>query len=198
MRDLEKNDNPLTTSHLTFEVGLGERHQLSFSIWPMESKDRGVLNSPVVYLGKTFPAGVQINSDWILFDSRIGYLYDFAPSSPLILMAGTGGMVQYHKIKLSTHDETVSAKEDDVVLLPFLSARAGYRFTEKVSFYINCDGGYLQDAWMVDAKAVLNYRINRSWDFSVGFGHYARDIEGSKVQNRIVQNLPYLGIAYSW
>ena len=198
MSTLQENDNPLTTAHLTFEVFLGERHTLNFAIWPMEAKDRGTLTSPVTYLGKTFPANTVIDSDWLLFDTRVGYHYNFTPKDPFIISAGPGLMMQFHKIKLSTSNGTIGAEEDDVVLVPFLSAKLGYRFTEKLSFYVEVDGGYLSNAWMADTKAVLKYRLTQNWDFSAGYEHYARDIEGHDIQNRIVQRLPYLGVAYSW
>ncbi|MDP1992982.1 MAG: phosphatase PAP2 family protein [Syntrophales bacterium] len=198
LRDLEGHDYPLTTAVVHLDAALDERHELGFSIWPMEARDSGSFNSPVVYRGVTFPANTTIKSDWLLYDLRVRYRYEFFPSSPLILAAGAGAMLQYHIIELETADLSRKADEDDLTVVPFLHLKLGWRITEKLTLYLNGDGGKIPKNWFVDGGAYLNYRFGRHWDFTAGYQYHVRDIDPGEVQNRVVQHLPYLAVAYSW
>ena len=198
LRDLEGHDYPLTTAVVQLDMALNERHELGFSVWPMEAKDSGSFNSPVVYKGVTFPANTPIKSDWLLYDLRVRYRYDFFPSSPLIFAAGGGAMLQYHIIKLETADLSRKADEDDLTVVPFLHLKLGWRMTEKLSLYLNGDGGWIPNNWFVDGGAYMNYRFGKHWDFTMGYQYFTRDINPGDVQNRVVQHMPYLAVAYSW
>lgn len=198
LRDLEGHDNPLTTAVVQLEMALDERHELGFSIWPMEARDSGSVVSPIVYKGVTFPAYAPIKSEWLLYDLRLRYRYEFFPSTPLIFMAGGGAMLQYHIVGLESADESRKVKEDDLTVVPMLHLKLGWRMSEKVSLYLNGDGGWMPNNWFVDGGAYLNYRFGKQWDFTVGYQYFARDIDPGEVQNRVVQHMPYLAVAYGW
>jgi len=198
LRDLEGNDYPLTTAVVQLDATLNERHELGFSLWPMEARDSGSFNSPVEYRGVTFPANKTIKSDWLLYDLRLRYRYELFPSSPFILALGAGAMFQYHIIELESADLSRKAKEDDIAVVPFLHLKLGWRITDKVTLYLNADGGKIPDNRFVDAGAYLNYRFSPHWDFTAGYQYYHRDIDPGEVRNKVVQHLPYLAVGYSW
>ncbi len=197
LRNLQDNDNPLTTAVVQFDVAFNDRHEVGISIWPMEAKDSGVFATPVTFLGVTFPGGTRIHSAWRLFDFRARYRYEFFPKSPFIFAAGGGAMLQYHIVKLDAAQYSLKAEEDDTNLVPFLHFKTGWRVTDRITFYINGDGGWIPGSWLLDGGAYLSYRFRRHWDFTVGYQYFARDIDGD-VRNQVLQQLPYLAVAYNW
>ncbi len=198
LRTLQKDDNPLTTAAVQFDVALNERHELGFSIWPMESKDNGASTAPIVFQGVTFPGDTRLKSTWRLYDLRVRYRYEFFPKSSFIFAAGGGLMLQHHYLKLESADRTLKGEEDDTNVLPYAHLKLGWRFTEKVSVYINGDSGWIPGNWFADGGAYVNYRFRRNWDFTAGYQYFSRDIDPEGMRNKVIQHLPYLAVAYNW
>ena len=65
----------------------GGKHKLRVSRVPFKYEETAVLQNPVVFAGRTFPAGTEVTADltWDLW--RFGYEYDFA--------AGDGGYIGF-------------------------------------------------------------------------------------------------------
>jgi len=198
MYDIEEHNNPLTTAIVHVDAVVGDRHELGLSVWPMESREKGSLPAPITFMGVTFPGNTPLESDWRLFDVRLRWRYDLAPSSPFIVKAGAGAMVQYHVIKLEAKAPARKAEEDDLTMLPFVHATIGYRLTEGFSFYVDGDGGWLPESRMMEAGAYLQYTFHPSWNATMGYQYRARDIDQGDVRNKVVQHLPYLAVGYSW
>ncbi len=196
LKDLQDNENPLTTAFVQFDVALNNRHEIGFSVWPMEAKGGGSFKTPMVF-GDAFAANAPVQSDWRLFDLRARYRYEFFPTSPFIFAAGGGVMLQYHIVKLETADHSLKVEESDTSLVPFLHLKLGWRITEKISLYINGDAGWVPDSRFFDGGAYVSYRFRNHWDFTAGYQYFTRDIDGD-VRNKLVQQLPYLAVAYNW
>ncbi|MFZ3045496.1 MAG: hypothetical protein WA151_06245 [Desulfatirhabdiaceae bacterium] len=164
----------------------------------VDQTDRPIHYTPVLYRGILFPANQTIYSEWRLFDLRVRYSYDFFPSSPFILAGGGGAMLQHHIVKLEMPTPALKAEEDDHAVLPFLHLKLGFHCTDHISFYIRSDGGWIPESHFLDGGAYLNYRIGGHWDITAGYQYVNRDIDPGDVQNRTVQHLPHLAVAYRW
>ncbi|HQL90724.1 MAG TPA: phosphatase PAP2 family protein [Syntrophales bacterium] len=198
LNGFEKINDPVTTAAVDLNILLDAHHELTFFFWPMESKDVGTFSTPTFFAGQTFPAGATVNSDWRLYDMRARWRYEFLPESPWILKAGLGLMAQYYTAKLSTQSGDVSAETSGMTILPYLHGQLGCRITEKLSLFLETDGFYWPENWLVDVGLFLNYRLNRNWDVTLGTQIYGREADTSDMSDRLIYRIPYLSVAYTW
>lgn len=199
LSDFDKEDDPTTTAAVNIDVFLSERSQLQF-IWnPFESRDTGSFSSPVSFGGEIFPANTQIRSAWRLYELRAEWLYNLTPEGRWDIKVGGGAFVQWVKIKLRTLAKPdVKASVRDEVLLPILHGSVSYNFTPQWSAGTEAEGLYLDKDFLLDFLVSVNYRINDHWDITAGYNYYNRKVDTSHLTNKVIYNVPYLAVAYSW
>ena len=198
LANFEKINDPTTTAGIDFGFYLNDHNEVSLIFFPFESRDRGLFSSPVSFAGQIFPADTQIDSDWLLYDLRARWLYNLTPASPWDVKLGAALSYQYIETSLSTASGSTYAEVTDDVLLPLLSAMVSYKITPKLSVGIEAEGIYLSEDSALETGVFLNYRVSDRWDFTAGYKYYARDIDTSELNNHVVYNIPYLGVAFSW
>ena len=50
----------------------------------------------------------------------------------------------------------------------------------------------------LNALAEINYRLNRNWDFGLGYRYYSRQVSSSDFNNDLVASIGLLSIGYSF
>jgi hypothetical protein len=198
LADFDKVDNPTTTSTVNFEVRINESHSLLFGWDPFESRDFGRFSEPVDFGGVVFPADSTLRSAYRLYDVRARYTYSFITDGPWLANAGLGLMYQEVAMKLQTEDESLKARADDSVLLPYIHATLGYAFSERFEGVFDMEGLSLSSDWMLDTVFMLNYNMGYQWTAHAGYRYYGRRIETDDLRNEVAYNIPYLAISYSW
>lgn len=196
--DFDRINDPTTTAGIEFDIFLNKHNELSFFWLPLETRDTGQFSNDVFFAGQTFPANTDMVSAWQQNEIRARYRYNIIPESNWQIKLGAGLMVQYTEIELATANFSQLAGVDDWVALPILNGSIGYKITPWLTFSVDAEGIYLSDDAMIDAIAAFNFKIGHSWDITLGYEYYARDIETSDLTNHVIYNVPYLAVAHSW
>lgn len=194
----EKQDNPTTTSSVNFGIRINRNQSLLLGWDPFESRDFGKFDTNVSFGGVIFPADSTIRSAYRLYDVRARYTYSFTPDGPWTADIGAGLMYQEVTLKLTTPDNSLSARADHHALIPYAHGTAGYRFNQRLEGLVDVEGAAISGDWMLDGVAFLNYWMGYQWNASIGYRYYGRDIEKSELKNEVVYDLLYLAISYSW
>jgi hypothetical protein len=198
LANFEKINDPTTTATIDIAFYLNDRNEVSLYFAPFESRDQGSFTNPVSFAGQTFPANTQIYSDWLLYDLRARWLYNLTPASPWDVKLGAALSYQYIEMGLATASGSANAEVTDGVILPFLSTIISYQINKNFSVGIEAEGIYLSEDSAINTGVFLNYRISDRWDFTAGYSYYVRNIDTSEINNHVVYNIPYLGVAFSW
>jgi hypothetical protein len=198
LANFEKINDPTTTATIDIAFYLNDRNEVSLYFAPFESRDIGSFANPVSFAGQIFPANTEIYSDWLLYDLRARWLYNLTPASPWDVKLGAALSYQYIEMGLATASGSTNAEVTDGVILPFLSTIVSYQINKKLSVGIEAEGIYLSEDSALNAGVFLNYRISDRWDFTAGYSYYVRNIDTSEINNHVVYNIPYLGVAFSW
>jgi len=198
LANFNKDQDPTSTAVVIFDYYLNDRNTLTLNWAPFEARDNGTFSSPVSFAGQTFPANTTVKSAWVHYSLTAGWSYNLIPSDPWDLNLGGGLGYQYTEVDLLTEDETISGSVSDSVILPYIHASGDYRINKRWSAGVCMDGISLSDDKMFTGIVHADYQISRQWDFSLGYEYYARDIETSKLRNKVQYHGPYMSISFSW
>jgi len=196
--NFEKINDPTTTAAVGLDIYLDDRNEINVYWAPFEARDRGTFTSPVSFAGQIFPANRPVRSAWVYYDLRAGWRYNLILSNPWNVKLGVGLAYQNIEVDLAMEDQTVAATVEDFVVLPYLHASVGYQIGPRWSAGLSLEGISLSDDTMFDGSIHLDYRISDRWDFSIGYKYCARDMETSELTNKVVYNVPYLSVSFSW
>lgn len=197
LEKFEKREDPTTTAAVSLEYYLKDRHTLMLFFAPFESRDYGQFSAPVSFGGQTFPANTPIKSAYRMYEIRALWKYDMTPSSAWDIQLGAGALFQNLEVELFSGNGQYQEIKDNTIL-PIATATLGYQLTPKTSVNMDVDGTYLSSDYMLDAIIAIKYQINRQWDFSLGYEYYNREIDTDDIINKVVYNIPYIAVAYSW
>ena len=127
---------------------------------------------------------------------RLRYLYHLADSGPWSTSIGATLFVRDAAIKLS--QQTTSTENDDIGIVPLLALRAAYSLHRQWSVLLDSDFAIAPQGRAIDLALMMNYRMNKHWQFSGGY----RTIEGG-ADNDSVYNFAWFNgisfkLSYGW
>lgn len=186
--DYENIDEPMTTSDISLDVKLAERHQLVFGFAPYENRDRSISTEDFTFGNTVFPGdGSTVSSSYRLFELRAHYGYGLLLDDKYSLFLGGGLAWEKVSIKIGQGDDLYNLdpyeKVDDTVVLPYLYLRGGYYFTEKVEGFVEMDGIALDDDKIFNLMAGANFHFNRHWYAGAGYAYSYRQIDTDALYN---------------
>lgn len=198
LADFELIDDPTIHTVGTIDWYIAPRHTLHFSLAPFESRDNGQFSTPVSFGGSLFPSNTPLNSAWRMTDLTALYTYNLIPKGKWDLNIGAALSVTRTVIELSTQDQTVSAKVEDLVALPLAYLGIKYNFNSQWQVSAQARGIDLSEDNYFVTDTGVKYRINKRWDAGLYVGTYARDIKTSDLRNDIRYDLVYVTAGYSF
>ena len=191
-------DDPTIHTVGSIDWYLAPRHTVHFWLAPFESRDQGQFTSPVSFGGTLFPANTPLKSSWRMTDLGASYSYDLIAKDKWDLSIGAALVLNRTVIELTTSDQSVSAKVNDLVVLPLAQLGINYNFNSQWQISAQARGVDFSDDNYLEADAGVKYRINKRWDAGLYLGIYDREINTSELRNEIGYDLAYVTIGYSF
>jgi membrane-associated phospholipid phosphatase len=199
LKDFEGTSNPQTTASPRFDWYLADQHTVSFTLIPFEARDFGTFSSPTRFAGQLFPANTEIRSSYRMNEWDVDYQYGIYQGSRFDFRVGARLVYTRTVLELDTTTGTpVSAKVDDRVWLPMVSAGMDIKISHKWSFIADIAGISLSNDKQIDGSLLFSYQFNPKWDAAFGYNYYERDIETSELTNHAQFDMVSLVTGYSF
>ena len=192
--------NPTTSAAGVFSYYPAKRHEVSLGWWPFEARDlTAPISQPIRFGGSVYPAGTELNTLYYLSDVTARYRYDLLDAdSSWKVKVGGGASLQFTEAEIQHAVTRVITTADDFTALPYVHLHLGYAFAKHWKLFTEVDGMSLSGDEYLNALAELNYRLNRNWDFGLGYRYYARQATSSDFNNDLVASMGLFSIGYSF
>jgi hypothetical protein len=121
------------------ELGLrlGRRHTLAALYAPLRLHASGALDEDVLFNGRSFTAGNELDAVYQFNSYRLRWTYDLVQRPKFILGLGLTAKVRDAYIEVSDADQT--SRFDDLGFVPLLNLRLDWRFSRKVGLLLQAD-----------------------------------------------------------
>ncbi|MGY6553409.1 MAG: hypothetical protein ACXIUM_02690 [Wenzhouxiangella sp.] len=165
-------DTSGVTARLQGTWWLNERHALRLTAAPLSTSGTGVLDQDVDFAGERFAAGQATRGEYRFNTYRLTWRYRFEPGERWEWGAGAAVLVRDARIRLTQGN--LSAKDDDLGVVPLLHANGRYRLSERTSLVMDFEG-----LWSPQGRA-FDVAVRAERDFANGwYGHVGlRTLEG--------------------
>ena len=185
--DYENIDDPITTSDVSLDIRLAERHKILFGFAPYENRDRTTSADEFTFGDQTFPSDVPIRTAYRLFELRGQYSYGLLLSEKFSTFIGAGIAWERVEIEIQQGEDlnnpVLYEEVEDNVVLPYLYLRGGYNFTDKIEGFLEVDGMALDQDKIFNLFAGANYYFNNHWYIGGGYVFSYRQIDTDDLYN---------------
>ncbi len=164
-------DDLKTDSDIFYRIRIGyrfsERHEISALFAPLSLNAKGTINRSISYNGTTFPADSELEGKYKFNSYRLTYRYHFGVSPKIKMALGLTAKIRDAAIKIESNTE--SSEKTNVGLVPLISFRFDYDFSEPLSLFIDGDALAAPQGRAEDIKAGLEYDISDSVALNAGY-----------------------------
>lgn len=187
LNNFNKNDDPTTTANAIVTLPLNQKQELEFVLAPFESRDVGQFSEPVSFAGKTFPENIDTRSAWRYYTLQGVWLYSIVNNEQVKLQGGIGLSAQFTTVELRmvTNTDTIEAKVDDNVILPYVRLVFAYHLSRKFSVIADGQGIKLSNDSFLDTGISLMWNFNPDWHAALGYRFYAVEISTDELFNQV-------------
>ncbi|MGI9343387.1 MAG: phosphatase PAP2 family protein [Gammaproteobacteria bacterium] len=188
--DAQEDADFTSRAFVEFYFGRERAHELEGYLAPIEIIDYSrpaELVGPVDFAGVTFfpDPTAQVAARFRYLEARLDYLYRIVRNDKWNVRVGGG--LSYFDTAVEIKQFTGSPKSPNIIqygrvenhsLLPSIAGRARYSFSPRwfaegqLDFWPGDDSG-------VNAAALVGWRVNPEWEFSVGGRYLAGDLDSS-------------------
>lgn len=138
-------ENLYRFSRLTAELGIHDRHSITFLYQPLDIPTQALLLRDVVVDSLTFPAGTPMDLRYFFDFYRLSYLYDFAHDPEKELAVGLSLQFRDASISFAAQNGTLFRITQNVGPVPILKVRARWPFGTQSWVGAEIDGFYASD-----------------------------------------------------
>jgi hypothetical protein len=163
---------PYPSARLYVSWQINKRHDLRLLLAPLSYTENGQFNTPVLFAGETFPAGIPTDATYKFNSWRITYRYRFHDGDQWRWWIGFTAKVRDAKIQLEQSD--TSAKKTDLGFVPLLHIRGEYHFNPSWWLMLDLDALAGGPGRAEDGTIKLAYNFNDHWTLAGGY----RTVEG--------------------
>ena len=149
-----------------------ERNALRLTMAPLSISGSGLTDQDIDFAGERFAAGERTRGEYRFNTYRLTWRYRLLRGERWDWSAGAAVLVRDARIRLT--QGTLTAKDDDLGLVPLLHAHGRYRLSDRTTLVADFEG-----AWAPQGRAFdIGLRVER--DFNNGwYGHLGlRTLEG--------------------
>jgi len=168
----ELGKGPSPSLRLTVDWNLNRKHALRLLLAPLTIRASGTFGEDVVFQGRTYTAGSDVEGTYRFNSWRLTYRYRLAGGPSWALRIGATAKVRDAEVRLEQGD--VSSSDTNVGVVPLFHIDAGYRFNDRWAVVADSDLAAAPQGRAIDAAFLVNYQAGRKWDFSFGY----RTLEG--------------------
>jgi hypothetical protein len=163
---------PYPSPRLYVSWQISTRHDLRLLLAPLSYTENGQFNTPVLFEGETFQAGVPTDATYKFNSWRITYRYRFHNGEQWRWWIGFTAKIRDAKIQLD--QSNASAKKTDLGFVPLLHIRGEYHFNSNWWLLLDLDALAGGPGRAEDGTIKLAYDFNDHWSLAGGY----RTVEG--------------------
>ncbi len=167
-----QGSGPFVGGRVFLSFAPSPKHELGFLVAPLSITKTGDLSSPILFAGKSFVSGPDVQATYTFNSYRMTYRYRIYSGDRWTWKLGITGKIRDAKIKLQ--DQTTAAENDDLGFVPLLHLDGERRLASKWKFHLNIDGLGAPQGRAIDLSLQAKYDISRSWTVALGY----RTLEG--------------------
>jgi hypothetical protein len=157
----------------------GARHSVSALVAPLRVHSSGTIDRQVNFMGTVFAPGSRLESRFRFDSYRLTYRYDFFVSDSLTAGAGLTGKIR--DASISVTDGTQTAEKTNTGFVPLVNFRVSWFFAKPIGLLIEGDALAAPQGRAEDVLAALQYRLNDTVTFKVGY----RMLEGGSDNDKV-------------
>lgn len=193
LSDIAGND-PLPFYRLELFYDLTDKHQLRFLIAPLGYTKSGELNENVNFDGKTFTAGNNTEATYKFNSYRASYRYLFYNSEKW--RWHVGGTLKIRDAEIALQQNSVSASNTNVGIVPLLNLYGEYILHNKWRFIVDFDGLASPQGRALDLGLKVNYDIEQNWYLGGGLRILEGGADNDKIYNFAQFNYTFISTGY--
>ena len=149
-----------------------ERNALRLTAAPLSISGTDLLGQDVDFAGERFAAGEPTRGEYRFNTYRLTWRYRFEPGQRWEWSAGAAVLVRDARIRLTQGQ--LSAKDDDLGLVPLLHAHGRYRLGERTTLVLDFEGLWAPQGRAFDVALRAEREFANGW-----YGHLGlRTLEG--------------------
>ena len=167
------------TARLQGTWWLNERNALRLTAAPLTTSGTAMLDQDVEFADELFLADQATRGEYRFNTYRLTWRYRFEPGERWEWGAGAALLVRDARIRLTQGE--VSAKDDDLGVVPLLHAHGRYRISKRTALVLDFEG-----LWSTQGRA-FDLAVRAERDFADGwYGHIGlRTLEGGADNSNI-------------
>jgi len=193
LSDLAGN-NTLPFYRLELFYKYSDKHQLRFLIAPLSYAENGILDKNVDFDGQTFAAGKNTEANYKFNSYRATYRYLF--HNGLKWRWHVGGTLKIRDAEIALYQDSVSASNTNVGLVPLLHLYGEYTISNELNFIVDFDGLASPQGRAVDLGLKVNYDIDKNWYLGGGLRILEGGADNDKVYNFAQFNYAIISAGY--
>lgn len=163
--DLESKAKMYGRANLHYRIN--PRHELSLLYSPITIKPTGTLDRDIIFMDKTFDAGMKINATYRFDSYRLQYLYRFKNQNIGLRALGLSLKVRDAEIALKNEDTTAS--KINTGLVPLIGFEFGYDFTDDLAIELKGEALASKFGRAEDVLLSLKYDIDDVYSLYAGY-----------------------------
>jgi hypothetical protein len=193
LRDLT-GSGPEAYGRLALTWRLNDRHALRFTIAPLRTTGRGVLDDDVTFEDTVFPGGESTRGVYQFSNYRVTYRRMFTPGERWHW--GIGGALFVRDAVISLRQDGLRETSDDVGLVPLLHVYGQRRLGEHTTLIVDMEGAAAPQGRAVDASIRVQRSFRNGMTISAGY----RGLEGGADNDELYTFawLNYATFAVGW
>jgi hypothetical protein len=171
-----------------------DKHQLRFLIAPLGYTENGVLDKNVEFDGQTFSAGENTEATYKFNSYRATYRYLFHDGPKWRWRVG--GTLKIRDAEIALKQESLSASNTNVGIVPLLNLYGDYRLANKWQLIVDFDGLASPQGRAIDLGLKVNYDIDKNWYIGGGLRVLEGGADNDKVYNFAQFNYAVISAGY--